>query len=224
MPALDHLIVEAEGQRVLGGARGEVVLRQPYNDRSPSWSGVGFMRIPARNTLEASVDNLPESKLYDVVVRYEPDSDVPWSNVRLTVQRPLGPINTNGPCQNYSYNPRDIQSLEFSAQRFSVAESICLEKNTPYKILIDLPDSPTGNPQSNILIDSIAFVPRHEDIPFFTGTPENDRRKMEFERFRCASTYHTLNRPPEPNEYCRKLLMSVGFYVFDGAYGKFFKF
>lgn len=30
-----------------------------------------------------------------------------------------------------------------------------------------------------------------------------------------------MNRSPEPDEYCRKLLMSVGFYVFNGAYRKF---
>lgn len=43
---------------------------------------------------------------------------------------------------------------------------------------------------------------------------------MEFERFRCYSTYFSLNRAPEPDDYCRKLLMSVGFYVFNGAYGE----
>lgn len=58
-----------------------------------------------------------------------------------------------------------------------------------------------------------------DDIDFFKESPEMERRRVDFER-RCLTTYHTLNRIAEIDEYCRSLLMSVGFYVYDGAYRK----
>ena len=64
----------------------------------------------------------------------------------------------------------------------------------------------------------IALVPRPEDIAFFHGSPENERRRLEFERYHCLSAYYSLHRVAEPDEICRPLLTSVGFYVFNGAF------
>lgn len=192
--------------------------RKPYNDRPASWTGTGFMRVVPNSKMEFPVDNIQESKLYDIVVRYEPQSNIEWDNVQLTLKRYL-PIDAYGPCGNYSRNPQDIQTIKFSLERYAVARGVCLEKNGRYTVELQVNQAPRdADPRTeNVLIDSIVIIPRYEDIPFFTGSPENERRRQDFERFRCQNSYYTLNRAPEPDEYCQKMLTSVGFYTFNGA-------
>lgn len=63
------------------------------------------------------------------------------------------------------------------------------------------------------------MIPKANDIPFLSGTPENQRKQYEFEH-RCLMPYYSLNRQPDVDEFCRKSLMSTGFYTFDGAQRK----
>lgn len=60
-------------------------------------------------------------------------------------------------------------------------------------------------------------MPKTDALPFFQNTPMNEYRKQLFDNYRCGSTFTSASRYPTPEE-CKKLLYSVGYTVYDGAF------
>lgn len=56
-------------------------------------------------------------------------------------------------------------------------------------------------------------------LPFFHGSIIADSRKEEFDRYNCGQLYHAASRENIP-EICKKYYNSIGFYVYNGAFGK----
>ena len=134
--------------------------RQPYGDRQLSWSGTGFMRLHPLSAIEFTLDGVPESKLYDLVVRYEPQVSGRWENVVLNIRRQgFG----GGACSNYTGPDQEAQRLELSSSsREAAATSVCLEKGLRYILTLEVKDFERpitdGGEAPSVLIDSVSFV------------------------------------------------------------------
>lgn len=210
---VDYLMYEAE--YAYGSPTTQVEIREPYGDREVSWTGIGFMRVYETNFLEFEVDNIQTSMEYDLVIRYEPQLPGRWEDVRVMVERP-GAVDPFGPCANHNPSDDVLRTYLHSSNRHAVVKPpICLESNKSYKIRLEFRSyNPlVSTPSASLLIDSIALLPRIDQIPFFTGGSTNEYWRQEVERFRCMQAFETLPRP-SLSEICKPHLISIGFYTF----------
>uniref|UniRef100_A0A8C6TM75 Laminin, beta 2 (laminin S) n=1 Tax=Neogobius melanostomus TaxID=47308 RepID=A0A8C6TM75_9GOBI len=217
--ALDHLLYEAE-LATLGQVR--FIERMPSRPGRPaSWTGLGFAHVPQSSTLEFTIDNVPFSMEYDLLLRYESPMPRDWEEVQVTLTRP-GPIPTSSPCGNtIPDDDRVLLSLPATTRFVVPLKPLCLEKGVSYTLHFDFRRYQDFNSvqsgSHHILVDSMALMPRHSSLDMFgSADPAAALRRQAFERYRCHDTARSVTRPVM-SEACAKLISSMSALIYDGA-------
>ncbi|XP_039372294.1 laminin subunit beta-1 [Mauremys reevesii] len=220
--SLDHYIYEAEEANFGPGV--SIVERQYSQDRTPSWTGIGFVRVPEGAYLEFYIDNIPYSMEYDVVIRYEPQLPDHWEKAVITVSRP-GKIPTSSRCGN-TVPDDDNQTVSLSpGSRYVVLpRPVCFEKGLNYTVRLELSqyssfDTEVESPYT--LIDSLVLMPYCKSLDIFTvgGSGEDvvtNSAWETFQRYRCLENSRSVVKTPM-TDVCKNIIFSISALLHETA-------
>ncbi|XP_074521304.1 laminin subunit beta-4 [Halichoeres trimaculatus] len=187
----------------------QIIPRQRSADRPVTWTGLGLVRVLEGAGLRFTVENLPSSMDYQLVIRYEPEAPVDWlASISVTTLSP-----GDGGC---SSDPTGSKTLLLPGNsRGGVLDPwVCLNAGGRYfvDVVWNKHSEPEPSP-SHILIDSIGLIPNIESVRDFCSQSDLD----SFRRFRCIGLAAELGpRDPVP-ETCEELVKSMSARIHKGA-------
>ncbi|XP_054059675.1 laminin subunit beta-1 [Rissa tridactyla] len=220
--SLDHYIYEAEEASLGPGVN--IIERQYTPDRTPSWTGIGFVRVPEGAYLEFYIDNIPYSMEYDILVRYEPQLPDQWEKAVISVSRP-GKIPTGSRCGNtVPDDDNQVVSLSPGSRYVVLPRPVCFEKGLNYTIRLELPqyssvDTETESPYT--LIDSLVLMPYCKSLDIFTvgGSGEDvvtNSAWETFQRYRCLENSRSVVKTPM-TDVCKNIIFSISALLHETA-------
>eukprot|EP00094_Tigriopus_californicus_P009037 TCALIF_08711-PA protein Name:"Similar to LanB1 Laminin subunit beta-1 (Drosophila melanogaster)" AED:0.08 eAED:0.08 QI:0/0.86/0.81/1/0.86/0.87/16/623/1807 len=220
---LDFLLFEGELAFGSQNPPTKVIRKEPSSrPEDNTWTGFGYMQVYEGSTLTFDVPAIFKDLDYDLVVRYQqqPNHPNPWDNAKIELIRIDGAPDPNGKCNETNDGPTQF-SMPNNQRHTIVGNPVCLEEGQRYqiKLTFDQYDPNTPDPKSNILIDSIALIPRTESLEIFEGSPMAEQKREEYENYRCRDLFLAVPTPEIPEE-CRALLNSISYYTFEGGYNK----
>lgn len=219
-PFIDRYTFEAEYSILPPNA--EVVPREMSADQPSTWTGEGFVRIREHTNLTFMVENLLKTGHYNLVLRYELETDDPvgWEDVKLTIVRPGDP-NPDGICANIM--PSDdflIARLPPRSRYVEIYPAICLESGVRYEVRVYIGDKRAGYPdiRAQALVDSLVVVPPTETLEIFQGPDEVKLYKKQiYDRYQCRALtlqHVPVEQMPVP---CQEFVCQVSGLMFGTA-------
>uniref|UniRef100_UPI0037E8F603 laminin subunit beta-4 n=1 Tax=Semicossyphus pulcher TaxID=241346 RepID=UPI0037E8F603 len=187
----------------------QIIPRQRSADHAVTWTGLGLVRVLEGAGLRFTVDNLPSSMDYKLVIRYEPEAPSDWlASVSITK---LSPGDSG--C---SSDPTGSKNLILPGNsRGSVLDSsVCLNAGGRYFVdVVFDKQSRLDGLSSHILIDSMGLIPSIESVQDFCSQSDLD----SFRRFRCIGLAAELGSQELVPELCEGLIRSMSARIHQGA-------
>ncbi|XP_058502469.1 laminin subunit beta-4 isoform X2 [Solea solea] len=183
----------------------QVVARQRPTNQEVTWTGLGLVRVLEGAGLRFTVDNLPSSMDYQLVIRYEPETPSDWlASVSIMMLSP----GDHGCSSEPTGSERVILS---GNSRTSLLDStVCLSAGAVYFVDVVF-QKQSGSDGSFILIDSIGLVPRIESVQNFCS-------QTHLESFRrCVGLAAELDPQVSLPELCEGLIKSMSAHIHHGA-------
>ncbi|XP_017552430.1 laminin subunit beta-1b [Pygocentrus nattereri] len=212
--SLDHYIFEAEDAAFQPEVK--VVPRPLPVDRQPTWTGVGFANVPEGEKIRFTIDNVPQSMEYTLLIRYEPQLPDVWEQVMVDVVRTGFP----SPSAHCSPPYADQQSVSLPpGYRYVVlSRPLCLEKGQKYTVemLLALYSSNDLHHHPHMLIDSIVLLPVVRDLELFSGSPDRQAAWEMFQKYRCLERSQSVQKTPM-TDICKEYIFSASALLHQGA-------
>uniref|UniRef100_UPI003AAF4A91 laminin subunit beta-4 n=1 Tax=Centroberyx gerrardi TaxID=166262 RepID=UPI003AAF4A91 len=192
------------------GSALQIIPRRRTADQPVTWTGPGFVRALDGAGLRFTVDNLPSSLDYQLVIRYEPESPDDWLASVSVVPLSAG----DGRCSRDPTGSRTL-NLPGNARSAILDEPVCLNAGGRYFVDIIFKKQPNSDPRSSshILVDSMGLIPRIEAVQDFCSQSDLD----SFRRFRCMGLAAELGQQEALPEVCEGLISSMSARINNGA-------
>ncbi|KAJ8392263.1 hypothetical protein AAFF_G00078310 [Aldrovandia affinis] len=192
------------------GSALQLIPRQRTGDQPITWTGPGFVRVEDGAGLRFTVNNLPVSLDYALVIRSEPETLDDWAAIMKVL--PSGSPG-DGICPNNQTERKTIM-LSGDGRITFMDPFACLNRGGEYHVDIVFERRTNTDPQptSHILIDSMGLIPKIESLPNFCSAQSLD----EFQRYRCLEAGVEVGAQVLP-EVCEKIISSMSTRIHNGA-------
>ncbi|XP_022704300.1 laminin subunit beta-2-like isoform X2 [Varroa jacobsoni] len=209
VPLPDHLIHEAEVPDEQRNTK--IIARAHY---APSnlrdFSGLGFMDLGPNGMIELRYPEIPWTGEYNIFVRGDPKSHD--QELEVTVIRE-NPLRHGSPCKKTGTQeePRDIIRLKTASQDPSPVMQVCLEKDSPVRVRLEVPSGFSPHSGSQLLIDSVVLMPDYRKLDVY---PKNTRSDLMDYCIHHVELYGTHSLYEE----CKKIFYPAGMAVWNQAF------
>ncbi|CAN9515951.1 unnamed protein product [Ophioblennius macclurei] len=196
-------------------------VRTVHREHNPShmvtWTGPGFARVKDGAGLVFTIDNIPYSMEYDIMIRYEPESTEDWEAV-VSITSVMLPSSLR--CGNLLPTEQLYTvTLQHHNRYIQMPRPFCFEPSNHYVVSIRFQRHGVSHRHLTafILIDSLVLIPKYTELPGLQGSDlEAERRQEEMIRYMCLDSF-MITPMPALAEMCSKLICSISAIIHDGA-------
>ncbi|XP_061578256.1 laminin subunit beta-4 [Cololabis saira] len=185
----------------------QIIPRKRWPGQPVTWTGLGLVRVFAGAGLLFTVDNLPVSKDYQLIIHYEPEFPSDWlATINIKMLSP-----GDGGCPT---NPTESKNLVLPGNtRASILDSpVCLNAGGRYSAEIRFHKQLTSN-SSYILVDSMGLIPSIESAQDFCSKSDLDSSRD----FHCTGLALESGSQESLPEVCEGIINGLSARIHNGA-------